>query len=409
MVVMTQIMKLQNLILGFLLLPCFLSAQAPTGGGVIPVKMNPVLPANLLNQPLGKENQGFTLIFDDEFDSLDTKKWNLAEKGDDMGCDGAGIIKQPELVSVTPEGYLRLIVKEDRKNGCPNVSGEVKTVSAFDDFHSYWFYPGSYVEIRTLMPFGNNVGTAGWLFASWQPEYHEIDIWENYGKESDSYQADYIWGKKVGKTDIISTKVQLQDTNGKPFSYIGKWMTFGLEWETNKINYYINNQLFQSLDLTKAPPEISVHNTTGYFPTSAFELRLGIGGHLNTNPRKKSRRISLPNGETKELLVDYVRVYRLPNYEAIHEWVIPKEMGLTSEGVSGDNISCTYYPDATYTWTSAAFDFKPNMPPHYFKHNQWMTVKKGIAPNQSYPVSLVIRFPWGYTITKSWDIYVKAI
>lgn len=382
-----------------------LLAQTPTGGGIVRVNMNPNLPANAVSQPLGKENPLFQLVFADNFDSLNLRKWNLGEKGDDIAkCDGAGVMKLPRLVSVTPEGYLKLDIKEENCEGCPVIAGEVKTVSTFDDFHSYWLYPGSYLEIRAMMPFGANVGSSGWLYGAWQKQYHEIDIWENYRKEADSYQTDYIWGETQQTTDLISTKIKLQDEAGKSFSFEGKWMIFGLSWENNKIKYYINNQLFQELDLTQKPPKGVLDHTPAYYPTSPFELRIGVGGHLNTNPKIKKRKITLPNGESKSLLVDYVRVYRLPTYKIIQDTDIPKEICMYADGSNGANIGCTYYPDASYTWSSPAFDFKPNMPPHIFNHNQWMTIKKGTELGKSYPVTLTISFPWGYSETRTWEV-----
>lgn len=210
------------------------------------IYINPDLPPN----PPTKS--GYALIFDDEFDTFDHKKWDKSTSiapGDDTPCcfyrvdnmreqvsvsDGKCIIKNEASTPFNNDCHfacatIQPVLTED-EFGQPiieyeyifpecerGVGGEIKTFTniaadppytQYEHFFSYEFPVGSFVEIRAKVPsIECNAGAAFWLYGNGQ----EIDVFETNGGgnpenfTSGFYNGRWIDGQYYGPYESYTT------------------------------------------------------------------------------------------------------------------------------------------------------------------------------------------------------------
>lgn len=158
------------------------------------------------------------------------------------------------------------------------ISGMVTTVG------KYQFKYG-YVEARIKMPQGKGIWPAFWLlpgdpYGTWPPE---IDIVEFHGDKLKKVFMSYHYDPGSGPEHIAN------ELNGKDFSL--NYYTFGMNWQPDKIEWFINNKRVFS-----TTQSISTHEMY-------ILINIAVGGYWPGYPDDTT---PFP----QKMLIDWVRVRR---------------------------------------------------------------------------------------------------
>ncbi|MDR9401163.1 MAG: glycoside hydrolase family 16 protein [Psychroflexus sp.] len=245
-----------------------------------------------------------TLVWADEFDvdgAPNPENWNF-EIGDgtDQGIPGWGnnelqyYTDRPENVKVE-NGMLVITARQENFEGSNYTSARLTTQNLFEKKYGRF-------EARIKVPYGKGYWPAFWMLGEdsdgevW-PQIGEIDIMECLGDEPTAmfgtiHGPGYSGGESISKEYILQNN--RFDTN---------FHVFGIEWSPNRINFYVDDKLYQSLT-----PEDVDEETDGegewVFNDREFYiiLNIAVGGNLP----------GAPNANTvfpQSMFVDYVRVY----------------------------------------------------------------------------------------------------
>jgi beta-glucanase (GH16 family) len=152
------------------------------------------------------------------------------------------------------------------------------------------------MEARIKLPIGKGLWPAFWMLGAssdtkiW-PLCGEIDIMEYLGNNPISvfgsvHGPGYSGGNAVTKDFVL--------TNDR---FDNDFHVFGIEWDENYINYYIDDVLYNQITPADVPGEW-VFNDPFY-----FILNMAVGGNFPGSPNSQTR---FP----QTMLVDYVRVYQ---------------------------------------------------------------------------------------------------
>lgn len=154
------------------------------------------------------------------------------------------------------------------------------------------------IEARMKLPYGQGIWPAFWMLGTdiktvgW-PKCGEIDIMENIGREPSTVHGTvhgpgYSGGNGIGGGTTLSGGQKLADD----------FHLYAIEWETNRIRWYLDSQLYFTVTPTNLPAD-----TKWVFDHPHFILlNLAVGGNW---PGKPDATTVFP----QKLLVDYVRVY----------------------------------------------------------------------------------------------------
>jgi beta-glucanase (GH16 family) len=252
------------------------------------------------------------LVWSDEFDvegSPNPDNWSF-EIGDGsaQGIPGWGnnelqyYTDRPENVKVE-NGVLVITAKEEAFQGSNYTSGRIITRGLFDKQYGRF-------EARIKLPYGKGYWPAFWMLGvpetiivdgeeveeEW-PLIGEIDIMEYLGDEPTTAFGT-IHGPGYSGAGSISKEWVLENDR-----YDTGFHIFGVEWSPNRINFYVDDVLYQSLTPEDVDEEtdgegVWVFNDRPFY----MILNVAVGGNLPGNP----------NAETvfpQSMIVDYVRVY----------------------------------------------------------------------------------------------------
>lgn len=244
------------------------------------------------------------LVWADEFDvegAPNPQNWNF-EIGDGtaQGIPGWGnnelqyYTDRPENVKVE-NGMLVITALEESIEGSSYTSARLTTQNLFEKQYGRF-------EARIKVPFGKGYWPAFWLLGNdcdmnpW-PACGEIDVMEYLGDQP-TVVFGSVHGPGYNAGESISKEYELDDGR-----FDTKFHVFGIEWSPNRINYYVDDVLYQSLT-----PEDIDEETDGeglwVFNDRPFYIivNLAVGGSFPGNP----------NADTEfpqSMIVDYVRVY----------------------------------------------------------------------------------------------------
>lgn len=244
------------------------------------------------------------LVWADEFDedgAPNPQNWNFdIGDGSAQGIPGWGnnelqyYTSRPENVKVE-NGVLVITAREESFEGSNYTSARLTTQNLFEKQYGRF-------EARIQLPFGQGYWPAFWLLGNdcdvnpW-PACGEIDIMEYLGDEPTTVFST-IHGPEYNAAESISKEYTLE--NGR---FDSGFHIFGVEWTPNRINFYVDDVLYQSLT-----PEDVEEETDGagewVFNDRAFYiiLNIAVGGNLPGNPTAETE---FP----QSMVVDYVRVY----------------------------------------------------------------------------------------------------
>ncbi|WP_299110697.1 glycoside hydrolase family 16 protein [uncultured Winogradskyella sp.] len=252
------------------------------------------------------------LVMQDEFDvdgAPNPGMWNY-EIGDGtaQGIPGWGnnelqyYTDRPENVKVE-NGMLVLTAREELFEGSSYTSARITTQNLFEQKYGRF-------EARIRLPWGKGIWPAFWLLGNdcdqnpW-PNCGEIDIMEYLGN-SPTVVFGSVHGPGYNGGDSVSKEYGIEDGR-----FDTDFHVFGIEWSPNRINYYVDDELYQSItpesiaeDAQESIEDSELSNAGDWVFNRPFYIiiNMAVGGDL-PGP---------PNAQTvfpQTMLVDYVRVY----------------------------------------------------------------------------------------------------
>ena len=225
------------------------------------------------------------LVWADEFDTdgaPNSENWNLLTgDGTTQGIPGWGnnelqiYTDRSENVSVQ-DGVLIITAKEENYQGGSYTSARITTKGKLDQQYGRF-------EARIKLPSGKGVFPAFWLLGDdesgslvW-PQIGEIDIMEYLGDEPTTVFGT-IHGPGYSGANSITKKYEILNDR-----FDNGFHVFGVEWSPNRINWYVDGDLYQSIT-----PE-DVNEETGgadWVFNRPFHLilNMAVGGNLPGSP-----------------------------------------------------------------------------------------------------------------------------
>lgn len=333
------------------------------------------------------------------------------------------------------------------------ISGEIKTVTWRQNvcsepdfpgvcFQNYEFPVGSYIEIRAKTTDADcNAGSSFWLYGGDQ----EIDVFETSGDEDDFisgyFSGRYLNGKYYGPYEKYETyleklwndvfnlegkspklvsvgftmnrKVTIETTKliwdlntqkwveqtttsiaaGEHIDPSDYFITYGVQFNKDKIDFFLNNQLFFTYNL-----EDVKFNDGNLIDMRPKTIRLSTGqltGGGNTP-------CTVPCSSQME--VDYVRVFYPSKKQAIN-WLDQDTVICESEERI---IKASYLPGVVYSWSSSAFHIQKewNGSPDSYVRIKFI---KGLQTEKVYTITLNSIFPDGHTESLTRQYYVSGL
>ncbi len=175
------------------------------------------------------------------------------------------------------------------KQGSTYTSARIQTKGKFEKKYGR-------IEARIKMPYGKGLWPAFWMLGAnsgtvaW-PQCGEIDIMEYLGSKPTSifgsvHGPGYSGGEAITKNYTLSND-----------RFDNDFHVFGIEWDENYINYYVDNVLYNQITPADVPGQW-VFNQPFY-----MILNMAVGGNFPGSPNSST---VFP----QTMLVDYVRVYQ---------------------------------------------------------------------------------------------------
>ena len=194
---------------------------------------------------------------------------------------------RPQNIKVE-NGVLKITARREQYMGSSYTSARIISKGKYEKKYGR-------IEARIKLPRGKGLWPAFWMLGAnsdtviW-PQCGEIDIMEYLGNSPTKifgtvHGPGYSAGESISKNFFLSNS--RFDTD---------FHIFGIEWDENRVNFYVDDMLYHSVTPEDVPGEW-VFNQSFY-----MILNVAVGGNLP----------GAPNGETpfpQEMLVDYIRVY----------------------------------------------------------------------------------------------------
>ncbi len=244
---------------------------------------------------------GWSLAWADEFEQTNGTVPNPAKWVYDIGGQGWGNNELQSYTSRTnncriEDGNLVIEAKKENYTGPDGIargytSARLKTKGK-------WDWTGGRIEGRIKVPRGQGIWPAFWMLganidtAGW-PACGEIDIMENIGAEpaivhGTIHGPGYSGGSGIGGGWTLPGGAALADD----------FHRFAIEWETNRIRWYIDEQLY----FTATPANLPQGTQWVFSKPQFLLLNLAVGGNWPGSPNAST---AFP----QRMTVDYIRVY----------------------------------------------------------------------------------------------------
>ena len=248
----------------------------------------------------GSAYGGWQLVWSDEFtnadgSSPDPTKWGYDIGNGDNGWGNAQLEYDTSRTNNIRIQGGNLVIEADQESygGFDYTSGRMNTKGK-------WSWTYGRIEARIKIPRGQGIWPAFWMLGAnidpvgW-PTCGEIDIMENIGKTSDQgtdhgtmHGPGYSGGNGIGGTYTLPGGAKLSDD----------FHIYAIEWTTNQIKWYLDNNLF----FTATPASLPAGTTWVFTAPQFIILNVAVGGYWP----------GYPDGTTvfpQQMLVDYVHVY----------------------------------------------------------------------------------------------------
>lgn len=234
------------------------------------------------------------LVMSDEFNVDGAPNPNLWSYNIGTGSNGWG---NNELQYYTDRssnvkvenGMLHITARSEQYMGKSYTSARILTKGKYETKYGR-------IEARIKLPRGKGLWPAFWMLGAnsdnviW-PQCGEIDIMEYLGNSPTKifgtvHGPGYSGGQSIGKNYFLPNS--RFDTD---------FHIFGIEWDENYINFYVDDKLYNQITPEDVPGEW-VFNQPFY-----IILNIAVGGNLPGAPNSQT-----PFPQT--MLVDYIRVYQ---------------------------------------------------------------------------------------------------
>ncbi|GGF27856.1 hypothetical protein GCM10010954_28720 [Halobacillus andaensis] len=250
-------------------------------------------------------DRDWELVWNDEFDGneLDTTKWKY-----DIGN---GFYSGDEWVGGWGNEESQYYSEDNVKVEDGKLIIEAREEAASDEHGSYDYTSGKILtdelfsqaygkfEANIKLPEGQGFWPAFWMmpqddvYGTWAAS-GEIDIMENRGADTGSIGGAIHYGGEWPNNSYSANDYHFPEGQSTT-----DFNVYGVEWEPGEIRYYVNGELYQTLNEWNTP--------NGEYPAPFDQefymiLNLAVGGWYGGEPDETT---SFPS----QMEVDYVRVY----------------------------------------------------------------------------------------------------
>lgn len=261
---------------------------------------------------LDRTDEGFTLIWNDEFDGeeLDTTKWDFQYgNGGEYGSPGWGnyelqyYLSRPENVKVE-NGNLVITAMHEEGTLYPYTSARIRTITNTGDVLFSTTY--GRIEARIKMPAEEGLWPAFWLlpvdesiYGEWAAS-GELDIMEAKGRLPGEFSCAAHYGAMWPQNVYSGTGYTYQDG-----TEITDYHLYSIEWEPDAIRYYLDNECYYTLtnwystDTAGIPFDYPAPFDVPFY----IILNMAVGGRFD--PEADVKDAEFPAA----MEVDFVRVY----------------------------------------------------------------------------------------------------
>ena len=275
---------------------------------------DPITIPDIEEDPLA---ENWDLVWEESFSGskLDTSKWNYDTGNGYVGADGTYVsgwgneeleYYQKENVSVE-DGKLVIEAKKeqvsDTRGTYDFTSGKITTKGKFSQKYGKF-------EAKIKLPQGQGYWPAFWMmpqndvYGGWAAS-GEIDIMEAAGGDIKAAGGAIHYGSQWPNNTYTAKDYHFLE--GKD---ITDFNVYSVEWEPGEIRWYVNGELFQTLNNWSST---GAGNATKYAYPAPFDqefyliLNLAVGGWYGGNPDQTTE---FPG----KMEVEYVRVYEKDEY-----------------------------------------------------------------------------------------------
>jgi beta-glucanase (GH16 family) len=252
---------------------------------------------------------GDQLVWADEFSgpSIDTNHWAF-DVGTGPPYPGWGNSELEYYTSRSQNAYvnngiLHIVALRESYNGSSYTSAKLKTRNLFTKKYGRF-------EFRARLPGGQGYWPTFWLvpqdsvYGGWAAS-GEIDIMENRGSNPTNILGTIHFGGPYPNNTHSS---------GPSFNFpsgdsVTNFHVYALEWSTNSIRWYVDNQLYETQSSWWSSSNRKNSSIRNAYPAPFDQpfyivMNLAVGGNFGGDPDAST---VFPG----EIQVDYVRVYEL--------------------------------------------------------------------------------------------------
>lgn len=158
------------------------------------------------------------LIWHDEFNCLDTTKWNREDWASDKNNELQ--YYSPTNISIN-NGFLHIISKKEKFKGREFTSGALTTKDKFEVLYGK-------VEIRAKLPAGQGIFPAFWMITDNEKSLPEIDTVEMLGQKPTEIWMVVHW---------YDNRLRSNSTSFIGPNFSQSFHTFSIEWIGNSISF----------------------------------------------------------------------------------------------------------------------------------------------------------------------------
>ncbi len=256
-------------------------------------------------------SQGQTLVWEENFDGTapNSNRWTYDFGNGSQRAAGWGwgnqelqyYTSRPQNVRIE-DGILVIEARQENFDGSGYTSGRIKTEGRVH------FQYGT-VEARIKLPnMANGLWPAFWTLGTMAPGWPaigEIDILEagsasaiSSGLTNRRVSSATHWSKADGSHQYQTSSLDF------PTNLSDDYHIYKLEWTSQHIKMFVDNQLIYSFDISAGPNSILSEFHTPHF----FLLNLAVGGQYTGIFNPAGITATLPG----KLYVDYIKLYQQP-------------------------------------------------------------------------------------------------
>ena len=255
------------------------------------------------SDPLGMPDSGYvspmsypgrTLLWSDEFNDgeLDGNRWTHEIGTGNNGWGNNELQYYREENTFMHEGTLVIEAREERFGGSDYTSSRLITKDKQE------FQYGR-VDIRAALPEGQGLWPALWMLGAdiddvgW-PVCGEIDVMELVGNDMRRVHGTAHFGSSVARRRFIGDSRAL----GSGESYADNFHVYSIEWEENRIRWFVDDELYHELTPNMLQGEAWPFNDEFF-----MIFNVAVGGDWPGSPDPTT---IFP----QRMFVDYIRVFQ---------------------------------------------------------------------------------------------------